>query len=214
MRLDTHTEPGGKLLNEDYLIARRHPQSSDGYICLLADGQGGQSNGALAAKAACETAWRLASESSFDSLLNISGWQEILAQADLAALTTGGFTTLIAIALNHDLASGASSGDCKAYFTQPNQNHDLTEWTRHQRRNPPVGSGEADFVPFLAHSIANGRLLIVSDGVWKYCGYEALRSATQTPDPASAITLLRTAVLQNSGSNLPDDFTVIAITIS
>lgn len=214
MRLNTHTEPGGKPTNEDYLIARPHPQSPNGHILLLADGQGGQSNGAEAAKAACETAWRLASALPFDDLLHQGGWQPILEQADVAALAAGGLTTLIAIALNNEVAAGASSGDCKACFTLPNQTHELTEWTQHQHRNPPVGSGEAIFIPFLHHGITGGRLLIVSDGVWKYCGYEALRTALHSiPDPASIAAHLRAATLQNSGSELPDDFSLIAIDI-
>lgn len=214
MQFHTHSEPGGKVINEDYLIARRHPQSSDGYICLLADGQGGRSNGALAAKAACETAWRLASERRFASLLAEGGWQTILQQADLAAMTTGGFTTLVAVAVDPKLASGASCGDSKAYFGQPNKMHDLAEWTHAQARNPPVGSGSANFNPFIGQAVAGGRILIVSDGVWKYCGYDSLRSAMQSLDPSSATSFLRDAVLQRSGSNLPDDFSVIAVDVS
>src|SRR4051812_49359805 len=99
MIVHTHTEPGGKLLNEDCVIARRHPQSESGYICILADGQGGCANGALAAKTACESAWRLASELPMHALFQDGEWLNILRQVDCEVNKTGGYTTLIAVAV-------------------------------------------------------------------------------------------------------------------
>ena len=70
MTLHTHSEPGGKVVNEDYLIARPHPTADSVYICILADGQGGRANAAQAARTACEAAWSYAAKLSPDQLFH------------------------------------------------------------------------------------------------------------------------------------------------
>ncbi|WP_395736748.1 protein phosphatase 2C domain-containing protein [Prosthecobacter sp.] len=211
MTLHSNTEPGGKPTNEDYLIARRHPSASDTLICLLADGQGGQSNGALAARTACESAWIHALHRPAHSLFEDGTWPDILQQADHETSLTGGFTTLIALAVTKDFVAGASSGDSKVFFKHRSRS-DLHEWTAHQHKNPPVGSQSADFVPFMCHAVGGGRILMLSDGAWKYCGYDALTqsfdlSASSVPDH------LRNAILSRSGPTLPDDFSIITVDI-
>jgi serine/threonine protein phosphatase PrpC len=211
MTLHSHTEPGGKLLNEDYLIARRHPSAPDTFICLLADGQGGRAHGALAARTACESAWAQAIQRPVHTLFADGTWPSILQQADHEISLTGGFTTLIALAVTRDFAAGASSGDSKVFFKHP-LHSDLYEWTSRQHKNPPVGSQSADFVPFMCHAIGDGRILMVSDGVWKYCGYDALKQSCELP-AASVTDHLRKAVLSRAGSTLPDDFSIITVDI-
>ncbi len=209
MTIRTHSEPGGKVHNEDYVLSRRHPADSSVFICVLADGQGGRSNGAEAAKTACESVWNEASGLPPRSLFEGETWLRIMDTADRAAALTGGFTTLVAVAINRDSASGASSGDSKAFF-KPGGEHELSEWTAHQRKNPPIGSESADAVPFVFQTIAGGRLLMSSDGLWKYCGYEALRAAFDLPID-SMTDHFRTAILGRSGSSLPDDLSLIAV---
>ncbi|WP_395751751.1 SpoIIE family protein phosphatase [Prosthecobacter sp.] len=211
MLVHTHTEPGGKPLNEDYLIARRHPSAHGTYLCLLADGQGGQSHGALAARTACESAWTHAINQPPHTLSEKGTWSNILQRADHKTSLTGGFTTLIALSITPDLIAGASSGDSKAFFKHPSQT-DLAEWTSHQRKNPPVGSESADFVPFIHPAISGSRLMLLSDGVWKYSGYEALKQSFALPAP-SVPDHLRQAVLSRAGSTLSDDFSIITIDI-
>lgn len=211
MKLHTHTEPGGKLVNEDFVLARRHPMAGDIYIGALADGQGGRSNGALASRAACEAVWSLASALSAAQLFKADTWRRIVQQADDAVALTGGFTTLVAFAISQDTAVGASVGDSKAYFKRPTDPA-MTEWTIGQRKNPPVGSGSVDAVPFMVGGLEAGRLLVVSDGVWKFCGHEALLSSFAQSLEALP-EHLRGALLQRAGSLLPDDFSLIAVDV-
>ncbi|HSI61954.1 MAG TPA: hypothetical protein VLE43_02515 [Candidatus Saccharimonadia bacterium] len=216
MTIKTHTEPGGKAVNEDFLIARRHPSGGERYVCLLADGQGGRTNGALAARTACETAWSRATEHSFESLLQPSTWSTLLYAADNAVCGTEGYTTLVALALDGTTALGASCGDSKVFFVKKWQDAgeaQIEEWTSRQRKNPPVGSGEAVFEPFASDLTEDGRILVLSDGVWKYCGVEAIRAAFQMPDFADAPGWLRSATLKRAGTSLPDDFSVIAVEV-
>lgn len=211
MKLHTHTEPGGKLVNEDFVLARRHPLADDIYIGALADGQGGRSNAALASRTACERVWSLASALPVPQLFNPETWRRIVQQADEAVALTGGFTTLVAFAISHDTAVGASVGDSKAYFKRPTD-QEMTEWSVGQRKNPPVGSGSVDAVPFMVGGQDAGRLLVVSDGVWKFCGYEALLSSF-AQSQETLTEHLRGALLQRAGSSLPDDFSLIAVDV-
>lgn len=211
MKPHTHTEPGGKVVNEDFVLARRHPHASDVLIGALADGQGGRSNAALASRTACEAVWSLASALPVPQLFKTDTWRRIVEQADEAVALTGGFTTLVAFAIDQDTAVGASVGDSKAYFKRPTD-PEMTEWTIGQRKNPPVGSGSVDEVPFMVGGQEAGRLLVVSDGVWKFCGYEALLSSFAQPQE-ELTGHLRGALLQRAGSSLPDDFSLIAIDI-
>jgi serine/threonine protein phosphatase PrpC len=205
--IQTHSEPGGKVINEDYVIARRHPASASTFICILADGQGGQANGALAAMTASEAAWRIAAQLSPEQLFEDPTWVGILERADQETARTGGFTTLIALASNGHCAAGASCGDGKAYFRSPTST-EIAEWTGRQRKNPAVGSGAVDAVSFMHEGLAGGRLLLVSDGVWKYCGYEALKSSFALL-PAALSAHFRAAIFGRAGTTLPDDLSFI-----
>lgn len=217
MTVKTHTEPGGKEVNEDFVLARRHPSGGERYVCVLADGQGGRSNGALAARSACEVVWARAKEHPFDALRQPSTFSTLMYAADNAACRTGGFTTLVALALDGSTVVGSSCGDSKVFFARkPDGSGELEiiEWTARQQKNPPVGSGEALFAPFSYTGVDGGRILMLSDGVWKYCGFEAIRAAFELPSFADAPSLLRAATLKRSGSSLPDDFSVIAVECS
>ncbi|MBS0657972.1 MAG: hypothetical protein JSR82_06965 [Verrucomicrobia bacterium] len=130
----------------------------------------------------------------------------IFQAADRAAASTGGFTTLVALALGGDsgLAAGASCGDSKAYL-QVRPADELTELTFLQTKNPPIGSGCANAQPFKC-AATGGRLMVVSDGVWKYCGFEALCAAGDFP-LEQVVEYLRRRI----GPGLPDDFSLIVV---
>jgi hypothetical protein len=216
MIVKTHTEAGGKEVNEDFVVAKRHPSGGERYVCALADGQGGRSNGALAARAACQTVWARAMEHPFDNLLQPSTFSTLMYAADNAVCSTQGYTTLVALAFDSDSVIGASCGDSKAYFARRQDGSpvvDITEWTEGQQKNPPVGSGEAVFTSFSYTDIEEGRILILSDGVWKFCGFEAIKAAFELTSFANAASVLRTSTLKRSGLSLPDDFSVIAIEV-
>jgi serine/threonine protein phosphatase PrpC len=211
MKIHCRSEAGGKNESEDFVFTRRHPGAVDTYICVLADGQGGRANGAAAAKTACESVWQIASQHPQNTLFSGDAWLEILRKVDQQVVETGGYTTVVAVAISRHGAAGASSGDSKAYFKMPLQK-EATEWTARQRKNPPVGSGSADFVPFAHQGIGGGRLLIVSDGAWKYCSYESLVESFDLSSDAS-IERIRQSVIQRNGSTLPDDFSAVVINV-
>jgi hypothetical protein len=214
MIVKTHTEAGGKEVNEDFVVAKRHPSGGERYVCALADGQGGRSNGALAARTACQTVWARAMEHPFDILLQPSTFSTLMYAADNAVCSTQGYTTLVALAFDGDSVMGASCGDSKAYFARKQDGSaavEITEWTARQQKNPPVGSGDAIFTTFSYTDIEDGRILILSDGVWKYCGFEAIKSAFEMPSFTDAASFLRAATLKRVGSGPPDDFSVIAV---
>ena len=64
--------------------------------------------------------------------------------------------------------------------------------------------------PFINHDAAGGRLLMVTDGVWKYCGYEALEASFALPLAALA-EHFRSSILRRAGTSLPDDISVVAL---
>jgi len=212
MRFETHTEPGGKPRNEDYLLARAHPSIPALSLFFLADGQGGQSNGALAAQTACDTAYRLMAAESRDRLFRASTLTSLLEETDREVEQTGGFTTLLALVL--DLSAfqitGASVGDSRIY-ANPGSG-EIDELTGNQRKNPPVGSGSAIFESFERCFSSGSRILMVSDGVWKYAGLPVIQSGFALPEFASVSGHLKSAVLRGC-SALPDDFSIISISI-
>jgi hypothetical protein len=210
----THTEAGGREVNEDFVFALRHPSGGERYVCALADGQGGRANGALAARAACQTVWARAMEHPFEALLQPSTFSTLMYAADNAVCSTEGYTTLVALAIDGASVLGASSGDSKVYFARAQEGGaavEITEWTARQQKNPPVGSGEAIFTPFSCADIEDGRILILSDGVWKYCGFEAIKAAFEMSSFIDAASVLKAATLKRGGSTLPDDFSVIVV---
>lgn len=211
MKIVTHTEAGGKPVNEDFILARRHPMDESIWICCIADGQGGRSNGASAAKMACEAFFQSARAVFPAELFKDRTIPGLLSLVDGRVSITGGFTTLAVLVLDRDSASGASSGDSKI-FTR-DQLGNVAEITASQRKNPPVGSGDAVFEPFMAHAIGGSRVLMVTDGVWKYAGFENIRRALESPEVEQVPELLRRETLARSGSSLPDDFSIIAIQI-
>ncbi|MFO1483282.1 MAG: protein phosphatase 2C domain-containing protein [Verrucomicrobiaceae bacterium] len=211
MKVITHTEPGGKAVNEDFILARRHPQDESVMICCIADGQGGRSNGAVASKAACELFFESVSAVSPMKLFEDRAILNLLNQVDGRVSATGGFTTLAVLVLDRDMAAGASAGDSKVYARD--SAGQVIEVSSKQRKNPPVGSGDAIFEPFMAHAVGGSRVLMMTDGVWKYAGYESIQRALVAPDLNSVPELLRRDTLARGGSLLPDDFSLIAIQI-
>ena len=109
----THTEPGGHAENQDCFLLSRAASVAGGYLCAVADGQGGQPGAALAAAIACQSCLEGASSFRLDRLLSPLTWPVILWQSDeaVAAAANAGFTTLIGFCLTEDALCGGSSGD-------------------------------------------------------------------------------------------------------
>jgi PPM family protein phosphatase len=202
------SEIGDHALNEDVFDVRRHPADPDCWICFLADGQGGRAGGERAARLACQVTAEAAQRLPLRELARPETWVDVLQQADaaVAADPEAGFTTLIGFCIAREKVAGASSGDSAVVAaladSQPKR---LTD---RQAKNPPVGSGAAWFVPFAEKLVGPWTVLAMSDGVWKYVGWDRIVAAIALHRGPPLIESLQAAARLRSG-RLPDDFTVV-----
>jgi len=120
-----------------------------------------------------------------------------------------GYTTIVALAITQSIVCGGSSGDSAAVVLQ--ENRPALVLTENQHKNPPIGSGGAIPVPFHAKLEDQWMLLAMSDGVWKYVGWEnILLMAQESSGRELAADLLDRARLRPSGK-LQDDFTLVVM---
>jgi hypothetical protein len=204
-----HSEPGGHRDNQDCWEVRRHASEPPLYLCAVADGQGGQSGAALASGTACKACLDIASSCSREKLLSPSTWPGILQAADkaVADCAGAGYTTLVAFGLTEKMVCGSSSGDSAAVVVNPGLGPDIL--TDNQVKNPPVGSGAAVFEPFGLCLFSPWTLLALTDGVWKYAGWDSvIAAATRSTGDAILRTLRQKAALRRTGG-LQDDFTLV-----
>jgi serine/threonine protein phosphatase PrpC len=209
IEVHSFTEPGGHAVNEDAFEGHRHPDHPTGWLCVLADGQGGRAGGARAAQLACRIAAEAASRLPVKQLSDSLAWCDVLQQADQAVAgdQEAGFTTLVGLWIADGRVSGASVGDSAVFAIL--ERGQVRELTTGQFKNPPIGSGEALPVGFAALLGSPFFVVAMSDGVWKYTGREmivALAGTTGGPDLIE--TLKQKARLPGSG-RFPDDFTVV-----
>ena len=85
------------------------------------------------------------------------------------------------------------------------------ELSENQRKNPPLGSGRASAVAFEAERAPASQLLILSDGVWKFTGFEAIVAAARQMRGLDLVFELRGAQLDGNNGKLPDDFSIIVV---
>jgi hypothetical protein len=205
----THTEAGGHIENQDYVAVRPVPGSSPCYVCVVADGQGGQLGAARAAAIACQSCLDRSSSFRADQLLSPSIWSDILRNADkaVADVEEAGYTTLVAFCLTEAMLCGASSGDSAVAVL--NAGEPARILTKQQRKNPPVGSHGAFFVPFSLRLVHPWTVLAMTDGVWKYSGWDSIFAVASEGDGETIIRKLREkAALPRTGT-LQDDFTLV-----
>lgn len=203
------SEAGGHPQNEDAFVVQPHPSGPDRWLCFVADGQGGQASGGEAARIACRVGIEAALVRSWRALRSPDIWEDILGEADRAvsADPEAGFTTLIGFVISGEFVAGASCGDSAVVMLL--QGQPARELTTGQRKNPPVGSGGAEVVPFSAGLSSPWSVLAMSDGVWKYVGWDRLvQAATETRGESLVETLKQAARSPRSGQ-FPDDFTVV-----
>lgn len=209
MKVSTHTEVGGHAQNEDAFLVERHPCDSNKWMCFLADGQGGQRGGGPAARRACHAGLDVAISMPPSSLDKSATWVDVLYAADQAVKcdADAGFTTLVALSVAPGRIVGAASGDSAALLVVG----DAPIWlTAGQRKNPPVGSGAAIAVPFAAKPTGSWKLVVMSDGVWKFARCECVEDAVRRERGDSLIGELLQLSRLPTGS-LADDFTAIVI---
>lgn len=211
IRVATHTEAGGPAHNEDAFVIRPHPADPESYLCAVADGQGGQPGGGPAARRACDAFLAVASQATLPELMLLRVWDDILAYVDRAVAddADAGFTTLVTFCIAGGHLVGASCGDSALVLVEAGQAPLVL--TARQAKNPPVGSGAALFVPFAIKLRPPWTLLAMTDGVWKYAGWDAMPQAAADADAEGTIRELRQrAGLPGSGA-LQDDFTLVVV---
>ena len=201
---------GGHAVNEDAFALHPLPNAA-GWVVALADGQGGRAGGRRAAQLACEAAARSALTLSMKSLSDGSSWPDLLASADaaVAADREAGFTTLVGLCVTADRVFGASCGDSAAVAVCGDRAPRVL--TSRQFKDPPVGSGDATFVPFEMELAAPWRLLVVSDGVWKYATWDRVWASVARLSGEELIADLQDAARLKSTGEFQDDFTAVLL---
>jgi hypothetical protein len=196
--------------NEDAFVVRPHPNDPNCLLCAVADGQGGQLLGGPAARLACQVCIDWASRIPLERLSSPTAWVEIIRQADQAAAgdRTVGKTTLVGMSIKGNRVDGASVGDSAAVILELGQPMRLL--TEHQKKDPPVGSGGAVGTGFSCEMVAPWKMLVMTDGVWKYAGWEWVRHAGTLADANEAMDALRAAARPRFG-RFQDDFTVVVV---
>jgi PPM family protein phosphatase len=185
---------------EDRLLIERH---SIGCVIAVADGAGGLSGGALAAEYTIErirtsipTIERASADALADLLVRIDG--------ELMRNKNAGETTAVVVLMDDTAAVGASVGDSEAWLIDETT---ITRLTNGQVRKPLLGSGHAIPVGFGPIPLA-GRLVVGSDGLFKYCTKQQIVAACARSTLAGMATALLQAVQLPSGQ-LQDDVALI-----
>ena len=203
------SEAGGHANNEDACVILPHPSGPDRWLCFLADGQGGRAGGAEASRLACRVAAEAAVCQRVHALVEPANWESILGSADraVAADRDAGFTTLIGFLVTAEFVAGASCGDSAVLLLS--RSEPGRELTRGQRKNPPVGSGGADIVPFSAAMPRPWSVLAMSDGVWKFVVWDRLVQAARASRGQPLVEALQALARSPRSGQFPDDFTVV-----
>jgi PPM family protein phosphatase len=201
---------GGHPVNEDAFALRQLPRE-EGWLVALADGQGGRAGGMRAAQLACEIAIQRALLLSPEQRTDGAKWANVLAHADaaVAADREAGFTTLIGLCATADHVVGASCGDSAAVAVCGASAPRVL--TSRQFKNPPVGAGDATFIPFEMELASPWRVLVMSDGVWKYASWDRVWDCAARLAGEELIAALQDAVRLRVSGEFPDDFTVVLL---
>jgi serine/threonine protein phosphatase PrpC len=174
-----------------------------GYLVAVADGAGGSGDGAAAAERVitglAELAGAAASTDWFAALLELDD--------DLLAHRPGCQTTGVVAYVTAVRIVGASVGDSSARLISPTG--EMTYLTAQQRSRPLLGSGEAVPVIFEA-DLTGGRLVLGSDGLFKYSTAERICSLAMQGSVTEAADALANCVRLASG-DLQDDVAVVVV---
>jgi hypothetical protein len=216
----SYSEAGeGHRENEDAFAVRAHPADESALLCFLADGQEGQPGCGTAARTATQSAMEILSTFHLPSLLaRPPAWPDLLGRADqaTAADPEAGYTTLLGFRVGADrlvgerlTLVGASVGESAVWLLD--RAAGAQELTRKQRKDPPVGSGEARFVHFQAELRPPWLALAMSDGVWKSAGWKRVKDLAGRYRGQALMDELQSVARSPRGGTFPDDFTLIVI---
>jgi serine/threonine protein phosphatase PrpC len=172
-------------------------------LAVVADGAGGTGGGAAAAAMACLiAAQRLRAQEPGTP----EGWARCLYEADQALVRAGGQCTAVVVEISGAQVFGASVGDSGAWMLNGKAIIDLTE---SQHRKPLLGSDEAMPMAFGPIELS-GRLLIATDGLFKYATESEIASRAMGGSVNEAVDKLIAEVRLRSGA-LQDDVGIVLI---
>lgn len=193
VRVSTASGPG-----EDRAVA---VQTAGGYLVAVADGAGGTGNGAAAAERLIAALTKLAGDAAS------TDWFDALCAFDDELSASGSQTTGVVAFIGSDRVVGASVGDSSAWLIS--SDGEVTDLTARQRCRPLLGSGEALPVQFEAER-RGGRVLLASDGLFKYATAERICALAMQGSVAEAANTLANCVRLPSGA-LQDDVAVVVV---
>lgn len=208
--VDTFSEGGMNASNQDAFEVNQHPRDAECWLFALADGQGGRSGGGQAAAIACRTVINSAKEMDPTGIVKIAAWSTLLKKADAAVSNepTAGFTTLIGFTITNGNIIGASNGDSAVVVRHKGITQELTA---SQQKNPPIGTGVAAIMP-LAMKLDRGWLVLaMTDGVWKFVGWNRIIRHLRNENGKSLIKSLQAGARLPGNGRFPDDFTALAV---
>lgn len=180
-------------------------QSGDLTILALADGAGGQSGGGEAANKAVTDL--VQSLSSLKSLPKAKDCVKALEQLDRSLYRDKncGETTMVLVVEEKGRMVGASVGDSGAWRVS---SEGLQNLTKSQRRKPFLGSGGCEPRGFGPLDLGDGRLLIASDGLFKYSDWGAIQAVLLNSSFDGCLDKLIEPCRMKSG-RLQDDLAVV-----
>ena len=178
-------------------------QSGDFAVLVIADGAGGMNGGAEAAERAVLDLSRLALLKKRHSKDCIKALKDLDLQ--IYRDKQCGETTAIVIVESQGEIVGASVGDSEAWLISKETVNRLTS---SQRRKPFIGSGACQPVGFGPVKIQGQRLLMATDGLFKYTDRAKIQELLQKPSLEGCLEALADLVRMKSG-RLQDDLAVI-----
>ena len=196
--------------NEDEICVKEHIKDKEVMVCALADGQGGQFGGGRAAKVAVEKSIEIVMQYSIEQLTKRQTWEKIISLTDEAVNEDkeAGYTTLVSLCVIENWVYGASVGDSAASVLSSGKKILLTE---RQRKNPPVGSSGALSEFFCFKLVKPWKVLVMSDGVWKYVGWDCIFNTSSSFNGQSIIDNLFSSITDFQRNYLPDDFSIVLL---
>jgi serine/threonine protein phosphatase PrpC len=199
LRVAHKTESGGR--GEDRVHVE---QCGSQTVAIVADGAGGMGGGAVAAEMACS----LAAQAMRKGAGSAEAWAQCLLEIDRALERggSGGQCTAVVVEVSDNCIIGSSVGDSGAWLLTGRSILDLTEA---QHRNPLLGSGEALPVGFGPIELS-GRLLIASDGLFKYATRQDIVQRAIGVSLSDAVERLIAGLRLRSGA-LQDDVGIILL---
>ncbi len=191
-------DSGGK--GEDRVLVEHYGSRT---LAVVADGAGGTGGGAAAAAMACSIA---AQKLRTGGAGTPEDWARCLYEADQALARSGGQCTAVVVEISEGRLVGASVGDSGAWLLTGKAIVDLTE---NQHRKPLLGSDEAMPMGFGPIELS-GRLLIASDGLFKYATESDIAQRAMGLPVNDAVEKLIAGLRLRSGA-LQDDVGIILI---